>query len=534
MNFSFKIWNAQPKLTVPFRSIKFCLCALAILLSLQSSCEKPADFISLHDVLSAGEITVITRNNSHCYYLYRDQAMGFEHDLAQAFAAHLGVKLKVKIADKWEGMIPELIEGGAAFIAASLTITESRKQQVEFSKGYLSIRQHIIGNRKNGGIKKIEDLAGKTVHVRKGTSYQERLEGLKKQGALLNIQLHEDTPTEEFIQQVADGTIDVTIADSNIAFRNRRYYPQVVVGVPISPVEQLGWAVHPKADKLLEKINAFFKKIKTNGEFQRIYNQYYAHIDIFDYVDLRSFHRRIRTRLPRYQVIIEEAAKKYHFDWRLIAAQIYQESHFNPRARSHAGAYGLMQLTRSTARSLGVDNVLNSKQNIMAGVRHLRNLYQHFDQAKGSDRLFIALAAYNVGQGHIMDARNLARKMDLHPNTWGSLSKTLPLLRYHKYYKDAVYGYCRGQEPLEYVKQIMIYYDILKHQGIEYRTDVLLPEKRLKLSSDKGVGALFPSDGGFRAVSGKYGDIVSQRKQSVFYTCNQGVVVSAGKIGSSD
>ncbi len=447
-----------------------------LLILLTAGCERPSDFVSLHNVLSSGEITVITRNNSHCYYLYRDQAMGFEHDLARAFTEYLGVKLKIKIIDKWEGMIPALLEGGGAFIAASMTITPKRKQQVAFSNGYLAIQQHIIVNRNNSGIKKVEDLAGKTVHVRKGTSYQERLEELQAQGLSLNIQLHEDIPTEELIQKVADGTVEVTIADSNIALRNRRYYPQIIVADSIAPVESLGWAVNPNAQNLLKKVNAFFREIKANGKFQRIYNQYYAHIDFFDYVDLRTFHRRLKTRLPRYQEIIEHAAKKFNFDWRLIAAQIYQESHFDPNAKSHAGAYGLMQLTSSTARSLGVKNLLNSHQNIAAGVEHLANLYNGFNKAKGSDRLFIALAAYNIGQGHIMDARNLARKMRLDPDTWSSITKTLPLLSYQKYYKDTLYGYCRGSEPIENVKQIMIYYDILKHQGIQYRTIVSLPE----------------------------------------------------------
>lgn len=456
-------------------TIKGFIYFLVCLFGLITGCEKPPDFISLDDIRAAGEITVITRNNSHCYYLYRDQAMGFEHDLALAFAEYLGVSLKIKIADKWEGMIPALIDGSGAFIAASLTITPKRKQQVAFSDGYLAIRQHIIVNRKNAGVKKAKNLTGKTVHVRKGTSYQERLEELKAQGIALNIQLLEDIPTEELIQQVAEGSIEITIADSNIAFRNRRYYPGAIVSDPIGSTEYLGWAVNPNAQKLLEKINSFFKEIKANGKFKKIYNQYYADIDLFDYVDLRSYHKRLKTRLPRYQAIIEGAAKKHQFDWRLIAAQIYQESHFNPKARSHAGAYGLMQLTRSTARSLGVKNILNSKQNIHAGVKHLANLYDYFDKAKGSDRLFIALAAYNIGQGHIRDAGNLAKKMNLDPNKWSSLTKTLPLLRYHKYYKDSVYGYCRGTEPLEYVKQIMIYYDILKHQGIEYRTRILLP-----------------------------------------------------------
>jgi len=438
-----------------------------------SGCENAPKFNTLEDILEAGEITVITRNNAHCYYFYRDQDMGFEYDLAKAFADYLGVKLKIKIAEHWDGMIPDIINGKGDFIAASMTITPKRQNQVAFSDGYMAIQQHIIAHRNNLKIKNAEDLDGKTVNIRKGTSYQERLEELKEEGIDIIIKLHEDIATEELIRLVADEDIEVTIADSNIALLNRRYYPKAISAGPISEKEYLGWAVNPKAKKILKRINSFFKEIHINGKYAEIYNKYYANVDIFDYVDLRAFHKRIKTRLPRYKPLIKEAAYRYDFDWRLIAAQVYQESHFNPRAKSHAGAYGLMQLTFSTAKSLGVKNIFNPLQNINGGVKHLRNLYNHFNKTVGSDSLFIALAAYNVGQGHIFDARNLAKTMNLNPNKWSSLEQTLPLLRYRKYYKNATYGYCRGREPIKYIKQIMIYYDILKRQGIEYKTDVV-------------------------------------------------------------
>lgn len=152
----------------------------------------------------------------------------------------------------------------------------------------------------------------------------------------------------------------------------------------------------------------------------------------------------------------------------MIAAQIYQESHLNPRAKSRAGAKGLMQLLPSTASSLDVNDIYNPVENINGGVRYLKKLYDRFDKADTTNRLLIALAAYNAGQGHVQDARNLAVRKNLDPDSWESLAKTLPLLRYRKYYKDAKYGYCRGTEPVIYIKQIMIYYDILKRQGIEY------------------------------------------------------------------
>lgn len=435
-----------------------------------SEWQKSPDYVSLEEIMAAGELTVITRNTSHCYYHYRDQAMGFEYDLAAAFAEYLGVALKVRIADRWEGMIPDLMNGRGALIAASMTITPSRKRQVAFSESYLEVQQHLIVHRKNAQIRSVKDLNGKVVHVRKGTSYQDHLERIKAEGIALEIRLHEDVPTEELIAQVAEGRIGITIADSNIAFRNRRYFPGIVVSDPIGPSEQLGWAVPPRARRLREKINAFFHEIRSNGTFQRIYNRYYSDIDHFDYVDLRRYHRRIKSRLPRYLPIIQEAARKNDFDWRLIAAQIYQESHFDPQARSHAGAYGLMQLTRATAKSHGVKNIFDAAENINAGVAHLNELYALFDQAQGSNRLFIALAAYNIGQGHIMDARNLARKMNLDPDRWASLAKTLPMLSRRTFYKNAAYGFCRGNEPVEYVRQIMIYFDILRYQGIEYQT----------------------------------------------------------------
>lgn len=424
--------------------------------------------VTLKSILNAGEITVITHNNAQCYYLYQDRPMGFEYELAKAFADYLKVKLKIKIAEKWDEMIPAIMAGEGDFIAAGLTIMPEREKMVAFSDGYLSTCQHIIVHRDNMNLNKVDDLAGKTVDVRKKTSYHKRLEEIKKQGIDLNIKLHEDLTTEELIRQVAEKKIEITIADTNIALLNRRYHPQIAITCRISDDEYLGWAANQNSVEFLEIINQYFSVIKKNGTFTKIYDKYYKSVDTFDYVDLRAFHRRLKTRLPKYISIIKQEAKTYNFDWRLIAAQIYQESHLNPRARSHAGASGLMQLTRSTARSLGINDILDPEQNIYAGVKHLNNLYALYDKAVASDRLFIALAAYNIGQGHVKDARNLAKKMELDPNQWSSLKKTLPLLSRRKYYRDATYGYCRGAEPVKYINQIMIYYDILKSKDIKY------------------------------------------------------------------
>jgi len=425
-------------------------------------------FVTLHQIIKSGQITIITRNTPHCYYLYREEPMGFEYELARKFADYLGVGLKVNIAESWEGMIPMLYDGSGALIAAGMTITPRRQKQVSFSDGYMDIQQHLISHRNSAKIKSLAELSGKTIHVRQATAYQERLEELQQLGVGLTIELHNDMPTEELIQQVALGKIELTVADSNIALLNRRHYPSAIMAHPISDLQHLGWAVHPEARHLKAKINSFFKAIKENGEFDVIYYKYYGGIASFDYVDLKVFHRKIKKNLSRYSPFIKAAAKKHGFDWRLIAAQIYQESHLNPRAKSRAGARGLMQLLPSTARSLDVNDIYNPVENINGGVRYLKKLYDRFDEADDTNRLLIALASYNVGRGHVQDARKLAVKKNLDPNLWESLAQTLPLLKYRKYYKDAKYGYCRGTEPVMYIKQIMIYYDILKRQGIEY------------------------------------------------------------------
>lgn len=481
---SFKTFYLYKKPIPPFCHTMPAL-ALFVLLFCFSGCSKPPEPDTCDRILKTGEITVITRNNAHCYYMYRDQPMGFEYDLAKAFADDLGVKLKIKIAENWNGMLPALRKKAGDLVAASMTITDKRRRLVDFSSGYMTIQQHIIIHRDNHAIKRIEDLAGKTIHVRQGTSYEERLRELMQQGVELRIRLCEDSATEELIRLVAAKNIDVTIADSNIAFLGRRYYPETIVGVPITEKEQLGWAVRQGDRRLLARINQFFSRIKQNGVFAKLYDKYYADIDDFDYVDLRTYHRRIETRLPRYSQTIKDLSLKNNFDWRLIAAQIYQESHFNPLARSHAGAYGLMQLTHSTAASMGVKNLFDPAENISAGIRHLKKLYDFFDKARGQDRTFIALAAYNIGQGHILDARNLARQMGLSPDRWTSLKKTLPLLRQRKYYKKSKYGYCRGTEPIEYVKQIMIYYDILKQQGIEFASGNTHLRKNIEKHGEK-------------------------------------------------
>lgn len=428
----------------------------------------------LERIRESGEITVITRNNAHCYYIYRDNPMGFEYDLAKAFSDHLGVKLKV-ITPAWDELIDRLNAKEGDFIAASLTVTPSRGERVAFSEEYLSVQQKLILHVNNRNIKKPEDLRGKIVHVRRGTSYEERLREMREEGLEVAVRVHDDVPTEELIEMVAGREIEATVADSNVALLNRRYYPDVKIAFPIEEPQSLGWAVRKGERRLLEEINRFFRKIRDEGTFAKIYQKYYASVEIFDYLDLKKYHRRLENRLPRYKDMIREAANRHGFDWRLIAAMVYQESHFDPDAESPTGVKGLMQLTESAASDMGVEDRLDPRQSIMGGVRYLKRLYKRHEDAGRPDRLLISLAAYNVGQGHIRDAQRLAEEMNLDPNSWSALKQILPLLRHPKYYKRTRHGYCRGTEPVRYVNRILTYFDILRRDDIQLQAEEKRP-----------------------------------------------------------
>jgi membrane-bound lytic murein transglycosylase F len=422
---------------------------------------------SLDRILAAGELRVITGSSPHSYYIHRNQSGGFDYELAKEFAERLGVRLRVVPCRTWEDMLAALNRGRGDLIAAGTEITRSRARQVAFSNSYREVQQHLISHRRLAPVVSLQDLAGKTVDVGRGSAHHERLEELRREGIDVAIRVHDNMPDDLLIQQVARGDVDFTVANSNIALMIRRYYPSAAVQPLGRETMPLGWAVRHDARRLLDKINEFFRSMSQTGRLEDIYEKYHWNIGDFDYIDLKAFHERTRTRLPRFRPFIKDAALRNGFDWCLIAAQAYRESHLDPLARGASDATGLMQILPLTGRSLKVADLWDPVANIKAGVQYLRWLYDQFEGMEEDDRLLASLAAYNAGPGHIQDARRLASKMGLYPNRWESLAKTLPLLRFRKYYQQAEQGFCRGDITVAYVKHIMIYYDILKRQELD-------------------------------------------------------------------
>ncbi len=427
-----------------------------------------SDRTTFKRIKKTGVLRMITSDAINTYHLYNEEPTGFEYDLAMAFADYLNVELDI-VTPGWNNMFSYLEEGKGDFIAAGLAITRERLEKVAFSIPYQTTQQHIIHHQMIFGPKNIDDLTYRTIHVSRGTAYQSRLEQIKDSGVELNYILHDNIPTEELIRMVHNREIRFTVAVDNIAYLNQRYYPDIRIGIPIAEKESLAWAVNKDKDGelMLEQINKFFLYANETGLLQQIHNKYYANIEETDPYDLKRFHKRITSRLPKYQKMIMEESLKYGLDWKLVAAVVYQESHFNPNAKSFTNVRGLMQVTNVTAQEMGIRNRLNPSQSIKAGIKYLNKMIKKFDYIETEyDRLLFGLASYNVGYGHVSDALDIARNLGLDNTKWQNLKTTLPLLSKSKFYKKTKYGYARGWEPVQYIERILTYYDILKQKEL--------------------------------------------------------------------
>jgi len=415
-------------------------------------------------IREAGELVVLTRNAPTTLYYNRDgEPAGLEYDLAAAFAAHLGVPVRFEFKDSIGGIVAALAAGEGHFAAAGLTGTDGRQAQFLLGPPYQTVQQQVVCRRGDRLPQDLDDLATRSLMVTGASSYVERLEEIRATTHPdLQWQVADTAATEIILQRVWDSEVDCAVADSNIVAINRRYMPELQVAFPLAEGESLNWLLPAAAGELREAMETWFNQAEEAGLIANTHTRYYAHVEIFDYVDIARFVRRIESRLPRYQPIFEEVGDAFGIDWRLLAAQAYQESHWDPTARSPTGVRGMMMLTLPTAREVGVANRLDPKQSIEGGARYLANLETRLPgSVTGADRTWLALAAYNVGMGHLFDARTLARRLERDPDRWQHMREVLPLLADPAYHQDLRYGYARGNEPVHYLRRIRNYEDIL-------------------------------------------------------------------------
>ncbi|WP_082768979.1 membrane-bound lytic murein transglycosylase MltF [Paraglaciecola hydrolytica] len=439
------------------------------------SCNDERHASSLAEVLDAGVLKVGTTYGLTTYYNGATGPIGFEYELAEGFANYLGVKLEVFPYYNLNELFPQLQNQHLDLIAAGLSANPERQKNFRFGPGYQRVSEKLVFKQGKEWPRDISSLTGKLVVI-SGSSHSQTLHEFQQQNPDLSWQETDDKDMEELLELVLHEELDYTIADSNVLALMRRRYPELAIGFSVSPEQDIAWAVNKdKDDSLLAALIEYFGIIQTNGILAALEDKYFGHLRQFNYVDTREFIKAAREVLPKFRPWFESYAGD--LDWRLLAAMSYQESHWKPNAKSVTGVRGMMMLTQATAKDLGILSRLDPEQSIKGGSTYLASLLQRIPDRIGyPDRLWFALAAYNIGLGHLEDARVLTDRQDGNPDMWIDVKIRLLQLRQKKHYKTTIYGYARGNEAVTYVDNIRRYYDTLVWLD-EQQPQILKPDE---------------------------------------------------------
>ncbi len=443
----------------------------------KSDSAKSALHRPFEQIKKEGKLRVLTTYSGTSYFLYRGQPMGFEYELLKRFADHLNLELEIIVSQNIDSMLHQLNRGEVDMVAHGITITSDRKEKASFTD-YLYLTHQVLVQKKPDNWRKMKwsaiesqlihdaiELIGDTVSVRENSSYFRRLQNLQKEiGGKIQIDtLPGNLSTDEIIKMVVDGKIKYTVADNNIAQINSSYYHILDIDVPVSFSQRIAWAVNPGATQLLNELNNWLKEMKNEVDYYVIYNKYFKNKRNFRKRIQSDFYSLTNNSISQFDDIIKTNSEKIGWDWRLVASQIYQESRFDPKASSWAGAGGLMQVMPSVAKELGINNRMNPEQSIEGGTKYLKQLWNNFEEVEDSvQRIKFTLASYNCGYYHVLDARILAEMNDLDKNRWDdNVEEMILKLSYpDNYNKPGIkYGYVRGIEPYTYVRQIFERYE---------------------------------------------------------------------------
>ena len=452
--------------------MKFVISLLFVSLCLVSACSKP--LTQLEQIKQRGELRVLTRISPTTYYQWGESYSGIEYELAQQFADRLGVKLNLIIPENLGTMLELIKQGQADIAAAGLTITEARQAEVRFGPVYQEVTEQLVYRQGNKKPKNLTYLTNGLLEIVADSSHAEQLQSYRPEIPELEWSENNVLTSNHLLELVQLELVDYTVADSNEIIATQTLFPELRVAFDISEPQPLAWALSKSEDNTLyDEVVSFFDELDDSGSLDRLIEKYYGHIRRFDYVDTRAIHRKIKTELPKYQTLFKQAAKKYQLDWLLLAAISYQESHWNPNAVSRTGVKGLMMLTNATAKEMGVTNRIDPEQSIFAGAGYLIKMKERLpDRIQEPDKTWLALASYNIGLGHLQDARVLTDKNDKNPDLWADVKLHLPLLSKKKWYSKTRYGYARGGEPVRYIENIRRYYAILLYDETLHDEDI--------------------------------------------------------------
>lgn len=434
---------------------------------------------SLEKLKEKGKIVAITGYNAYSYFIYKGRIMGYEYELIKRFADRIGVDVEIKISKNLDEMFELLEDEDGDIITYNLTITKERQKKYDFTH-FLNTTHQVLVQRKpenwrnltldqisDSLIRNPIDLENKTIYVRKGSAYKERLENLSDEiGGSIEITEAPDSMTvEDLIKLVAEEEIDYTISDENIAHLNEGYYPILDIETPISLKQKTGWAVKKGSNSLLKELNTWIDEFKKEVDFYVIYDRYYKYRNYYKARRKSEFFLDDEGKISIYDDIVKKYSEQYDWDWRLISAIIFEESGFDPEANSWANAVGLMQLLPQPDKGLDSLALSNPETNIKAGIEYLNWLNDYWLKTIPDDkeRINFVLASYNIGFGHVEDAMALAAKYEANPRVWfDNVEKYLLLKSKPKYYNDPVVrnGYSNGMETVSYVKNVINRYEI--------------------------------------------------------------------------
>ncbi len=419
-----------------------------------------------------GYIRVLTRNNPACYFIHRGELMGFEYELVKQYADRQGLDVVMIVPPRWADLKKWLEEGRGDVIAACITVSEDRKKskELEFCHPYGKVHEIVVTRKSDTKLRSISDLASRTVHVRELSHYWTTMEKLQKEsGVDFKLKAVPGTmETREILHRVESGEFDLTVADSGFLDIEINSGRKLRSALMFRTPYHYGWVVRKSNPGLKASMDEFLRQKVGTSDYNYLYGKYFNRASVVgEFQDkIQSLDKAV---ISPYDDLIRVSAEKYNFHWCLVASQMYQESRFDPKAKSWAGARGLMQLMPATAKELGLNgrSILDPEKNIDAGVRYLGQQRKRVpDEVDAFNRLCFGLAAYNGGYGHLIDARSLARKLGRNPDLWvENVDHAYSLLSTPEYAAKAKYGHCRSQEITGYVRKIIARY-------ISYKSDI--------------------------------------------------------------
>lgn len=436
---------------------------LIIAALLLSSCFESNNWRDVKAIKSSGKLRVLTRNSSTSFYKDKSgEIAGFEHDLTQEFAEDLGVEVEFVIKSSLNELFKALLNGEGDMIASSLTSTPSRRQRFRLSPSYHKIVQKLVCKPGFEG-EGIEDIIGKNILVLKSSSYEEKLDEIRRRYPNLTWNSTADLSTEQILNLVWQKEVDCTVADSNIVSVHQRYMPELVVVKDMSVEQELAWFFHPSNQSLQDAAADWMQKTQSKSIISVLKSKYFGYFKASSSNDeKKQLKATLNSKLPPYVSFFKKAAKQYNLSWTLLVAISYMESRLSFKSFNEGGR-GLMGLTKGLAQDLGVIEFKDPVQDIYAGARYLSEITKKIpDYIPKDEQLNFSLASYVLGYDHMQNARKVAIDMNLNPNQWSSLVKTLPLLSHYRYFGKYEQGYAPGMEAVVFVDRVLRYQKVIE------------------------------------------------------------------------